>query len=299
MNRLRREIGRYRRTSASLAGMVSRLAEELESALRLEQSNVDENADEKAFYAAERTKYNDLPISVATQATADQLSADADAYLAATVAAPLPDDPAPAPAKQTYAIPNPPPIEYRVVDKNGNRWTHMVEAHGRFHNIDGAGTIVHYAEWPDLLAMYGPVTIDEWTDEEKAGFALYGPPGERWGNPALPCSHYACSLGWGHTGLHVNDVTGQPIEPAPADGTTVDAGITPHESSQQPCTCGHPDRHRPDCPRYIRTSGIEGTTAYPDPPVVGWDDPTGWDDPIDGERDHAEEAANQKLMTEE
>lgn len=232
----------YRTTTRILARMVSELAATLEDQILKAQKKDDHDDNDLAHrYAAALTKHGDRPVYLPT--------VEED------------DDPAP---KPTYAIPNPPPLEYRVVDRTGQKWTHLKDAPGWFDRDDSG----RREEWVDLLDAFGPVTLDEWTDEERASFELYGPPGARWGNPAQPCSHYACSLGWGHTGLHINDVTGEPIEPPPADGTTVDAGITPHESSETPCTCGHPDRHRPGCPRYARTAGLTtaGVTDDPDAP---------------------------------
>lgn len=262
-------MSNYKQTAAALASMVSELAESLADAYTA--ADVD-GIDQPKPYPAERTKYDDRPLQLVPPL------------------APLPDEPL---SKPTYALPYPPPLEHRVVDTNGRRWTHYVPGRFRRVLVEDAPTvgIPEWAEWSDLLVSYGPVTLDEWTDEEKAGFELYGPPGGRWGNPNEECPFYACALGVGHIGMHYDDA-GNPIGASEADGSTVDASITPHEASQTPCTCGHPDRHRPGCPRYDRVSGV--ATEYADPDaaaVLAFLN--------EEERDYEEEAANQRLTEEE
>lgn len=256
-------MSNYRTTSARLASMVADLAEDLSDALHQLQHEEDRKA--KDAYAATRTKYNDVPLTGPTG------NNDADLLLAEAVPTTVNHW---GPEPTTYSIPFPPPIEYRVVDTNGRRWVHSRTAHGIFDRIVTATALETLAgadegiplklEWAPLLASYGPVYIDAWSDEDLASFKLYGPPGERWGNPDVECSHFACSLGWGHTGLH-HDVNGNPIEAMAADGSEVDAGISPQEAAKTPCTCGHPDRHRQGCPRYARVSGVASDEHREDP----------------------------------
>jgi hypothetical protein len=199
----------------------------------------------------------------------------------------LPDTPAPSPtatapaAAGVYAIPGPPPIERTMTDSYGGTWQRIHD--GRFIMVmadaeKGADPANVGAEltWPHLIATYGPITLLPLTEQEEKEAALYGPPGQRWGDPYKPCPYVQpgeahnqgtgdewygpaipCRLGVGHTGPH-RDLEGNPLGMTEADGTSVDAGITLAESVQTACNCGHPEQHRPGCPRYAKTSG--GTT---------------------------------------
>lgn len=223
--------------------------------------------------------------------TADMIAAGSEAFRALTLAALGTSTPAtPEPATVTYAIQGAPPTGRTVRDQNGNLWTrHSTPL--TFDPDDGEDlahfgqwgvwrfqpdpfTVAYERPWYELLARYGPVTLEPLTDEEIASETLYGPVTARWGNPDEPCPYrehlpgaiatgamvagpwVGCSLGVGHIGWHRddagNELRGQSDAPLVPAG---DTSITPAEASRVPCTCGHPERHRPDCARYPRISG--------------------------------------------
>jgi hypothetical protein len=142
--------------------------------------------------------------------------------------------------------------------------------------------------WAGLLGLYGRLRLVPLTAEEEATAKLYGPIGERWGDVSQPCPYVGelsttdngqglepygpCSLRVGHTGPHV-DSQGRPmgqttvdpdapvvgvgyrLEGDPVDIELPDGRIVPGVLPADRCTCGHPEQHRPGCPRYSRVSG--------------------------------------------
>lgn len=161
-----------------------------------------------------------------------------------------------------YAIPGPPPMETRVKDRHGASWVHRLD--GMMERVsdtaEGPDATPEVCTWAELLSVVGPLTVNPLTDHEKELARLYGPPGQRWGNPSQECPHYACMLGWGHIPPHI-DAAGEPIGLTEADGTWVNADITPQQAAENPCNCGNPLRHQPGCNRYTKTSGIESGAA--------------------------------------
>lgn len=157
-----------------------------------------------------------------------------------------------------YEIPGAPPTERRVTD---GTYTWQRQADG--HWIDVAHPEPLRWGWGELLAEYGPLTLVPLTPQDHADTILYGPPGARWGNPAVPCEYFTaavvggqvagvCALGTGHVGAHT-DSAGQALgQTTAADAPPIYAGVTPYQASQTPCTCGHPEQHRRGCARYNR-----------------------------------------------
>jgi hypothetical protein len=161
----------------------------------------------------------------------------------------------------TYALPAPPPLESRVT--NGIRvWT----------QIDHTGDISLWRDldrpdvvpipWSILLEYRGPLRLVE--DQGAEDIRLYGPRGARWGNPDRPCWYgfgttdaVPCQLGENHAGPH-KDIDGAVIGATEADGSNANAGISPAQAAEVPCTCGHPDAHWLGCPRRSRITGICG-----------------------------------------
>lgn len=168
------------------------------------------------------------------------------------------------PVPVTYALPAPPPRGREVT--NGEQvWTHLDHTgDGSYFRDLAAVPAVTSIPWANLLDQYGPLTLVE---EDQADAAMYGPIGARWGRPEIPCpftlygdddapsSATQCALGLNHAGPH-RDQAGAALDESDADGSRISAGISPHEASKTPCTCGHPDAHKPGCPRYTRVSGV-------------------------------------------
>jgi hypothetical protein len=205
-----------------------------------------------ASYGREPSPENGIDYAALTQA------AMADLHRA-----PDPDDP------QVYRLPGAPPTG-RTVKQHGveddseyaaRRWTR--QADGLWSDSGRTFNFERFA-WGYILDAYGPLELVPLTDEETASEALYGPVSARWGNPDQPCPYIdtrpavavSCVLGVGHVGPHrdllggaLGETTLDPDQPSAA------TGISPHDASAEPCTCHRPDRHRPGCPRYIRTTG--------------------------------------------
>lgn len=112
---------------------------------------------------------------------------------------------------------------------------------------------------PDPLHEPNPGEELYWTGyifDERRGFEvipqdpedarLYGPIGERWGDPTQPCPYTGCVLKLGHIGPHV-DAGDQDISPTDSDP------IKGH--NPVPCTCRQPANHQPGCPRFVLARG--------------------------------------------
>lgn len=173
----------------------------------------------------------------------------------------------------TYSLPGAPPAEHRVRDRTGRVFVREPWAADQYGlwvlvaDSDGpTETDLRYS-WGALLA-YGPLTLLEFTEQEKADALVYGPPGARWGEPTVKCGYKhldarfgtppwgECALGFGHIAPH-RDSSGNALGETEADGTLVPrmARISLQEAAEVPCTCGHPGRHQPECSRYGRTVG--------------------------------------------
>lgn len=160
----------------------------------------------------------------------------------------------------TYAIPGAPPTDRKVTNEVRTWQRHK---DGLWFDLDDPGA--RGWEWVELLQDHGPVRLVPLTVQEHADAVLYGPPGARWGDPDTPCPYYTtvdnltggqpqgvCALGVGHISVH-RDSTGQALGQTtapPDDAPTAAVGVTPHEASRRPCTCGDPARHRQGCARY-------------------------------------------------
>lgn len=189
-----------------------------------------------------------------------------------TIAMPTPEG--------VYAIPGPPPTERTVTDSYGGTWRRTTA--GIFVMIMADATLGANPDeigrelvWPILICTYGPITLLALTDEEKEQAVLYGEPGQRWGDPYKACPYVAtasptdtwdnepCRLGVGHTGPH-KDQYGNPLGETTADGSTIDASVRLAKSVETACNCGHPDQHRPGCPRYAIVSGTGKADPFTD-----------------------------------
>lgn len=192
-----------------------------------------------------------------------------------TVELPVGDDPTNTnPADEgTYAIPGPPTMDRKVRDRFGLVWLHRTDdlfayvpgegdrldkpvsvAGGLYEEDPVSGELTWLFDWPSLLVDRGPMQLVPLTEHERWEATMYGPPGARWGDLSKTCPFYGCAFAWGHIPPH-KDFDGNPLGETVADGTTVNASITPQAAAEEPCTCGHPERHRPDCVRYERMSG--------------------------------------------
>lgn len=202
---------------------------------------------------------------------------------------PFPPAAAPTPAEQvteqlpdeiSYTLPGAPPTERRVSTASGSRvWQRGVA--GDWQELDdytleplGEDSIL---SWHGLLALHGPVFLVPLTPQEEADALLYGPPGARWGDIHTPCPFHlanfggggdpsvdygACALKTGHIGAHL-DWTGEPMGMTTADGERTTGNISLAESTARPCTCGHPEAHRPGCERYGQAAGFyQSTEAF-------------------------------------
>lgn len=112
--------------------------------------------------------------------------------------------------------------------------------------------------WSALLAELGPLVVLP-DDQDPREAELYGPIGQRWGNPAKPCPKDSCLLGIFHVGPH------EFAAPAIADARMFDLPAQPFSGEVRidpnQCNCGRPQEHQPDCPRYAWMAG----TAEPSP----------------------------------
>lgn len=186
---------------------------------------------------------------------------------------------APAPVGPTrFQLPGAPPAGSTVRDRNGELWTrqHNDPTDGYAYGQWGSWIRPYPSDertgltypWSSLLAARGPLVAQEPTEAERASETLYGPITARWGQPEEPCPYrerlfphsgaghwVACTLGHGHTGPH-RDLTGDPLVGNADQPIEIAANTSPTEDDANlVCTCKRPDRHRPDCPRYTRTSG--------------------------------------------
>lgn len=123
-----------------------------------------------------------------------------------------------------------------------------------------AATGVGWA-WPQLLSQFGPVALLP-NDEDQEEARLYGPIGQRWGDPTKPCPHGSCRYGMFHIGPH------EEADPMIQDARVLDlppvrfSGIT--RDDPDPCNCGRPAAHLPGCPRRAR---MAGDPQEPSPPA--------------------------------
>lgn len=95
--------------------------------------------------------------------------------------------------------------------------------------------------WPYIFASYRRLVV---VPEDPEQAALYGPIGQRWGNPKIPCGYPDCVLGTGHIGKHKlpNGIFVEIPDAKPGIMSTADLQ----------CTCGHPRDHGIECPRNPR-----------------------------------------------
>lgn len=168
-----------------------------------------------------------------------------------------------------YEIPGAPPVGTKLKDRFGN--IHQRSIDGTFVVIeleDDPEPFVGLGEihlWLSLLNDFGPLDVVPLTEEDMEIERLYGPFGQRWGNPDEPCPYiypvnpnWVCSLGVGHIGQHKTreGVFMSSWEPGDPEGPPTAAEVT-KEDLETLCTCGRPAQHRPTCPRYKRMeSGI-------------------------------------------
>lgn len=168
------------------------------------------------------------------------------------------------PEPVTYALPGAPPTGRRVkssttgetflrvpTERNENweawfsgAWIALGKPEGPA-KLSGA---IRYS-WPVLLAMKGPLILDPLTATELTEEHLYGPVGQRWGDPNICCPYKRCSYGVGHVGVH-RDEHGAALGLEHRIDEEIHAG-------PDFCTCGTPARHQPGCPRRDRISGEE------------------------------------------
>jgi hypothetical protein len=116
--------------------------------------------------------------------------------------------------------------------------------------------------WSSLLAELGPLVILP-DDQDQADLQLYGPVGQRWGDPTAPCPVGSCKLGMFHTGPHTTDPPSHPYQEISAI-MNPDADVTKQDLETR-CTCRRPAQHLPSCPRYARMTG----RSSPDPSDQG------------------------------
>ncbi len=164
----------------------------------------------------------------------------------------------------TYTLPGPPVTGRRVTTATADDpfmgKVFRKEPDGTFMCIHGGPHEVW--SWAGLLGFFGTLTLIPLTEREKAHEKLYGPLGARWGDPEEPCPYRGCQLGIGHIQAHI-DRSGDPLGQTTATETDPlgelapwsASGISPHEASEVPCNCGHPERHTPECPRGQRIYG--------------------------------------------
>lgn len=117
---------------------------------------------------------------------------------------------------------------------------------------------------PGAFYAWGALAIEERghfdvVPQDPEDARLYGPIGERWGDPTQPCPYTGCALKLGHIGPHV-DAGDQDISPTDSEPVKGHNPVI--------CTCGHPDNHRPGCPRFVMARGaIDPTTVIPAPSI--------------------------------
>jgi len=146
-----------------------------------------------------------------------------------------------------YTMPGPPPIERRVLDRTGLAWHHAED--DQWYASDSR----ERTSWVDLLADRAPLILVSLTDEERESERMYGPLGARWGDPTKPCPYIGCRYRLGHIGGHVNRHGDVMLGTGVSDAGSL--SVSPQEAAETLCTCGHPEAHRPGCPRYERISG--------------------------------------------
>lgn len=198
----------------------------------------------------------DFAVTLFEWIAADQLAGEA----AAVVAAP--------PAPPVYEIPAPPLVGSLLTDRELRGWRvtldngytgsgqvpRIVERWERIDPADRSTAADLLAELPDTMPWWqavvelGPLhPVEQDPDDAR----LYGPIGQRWGDPDRPCwfgfgvdGARPCMLGENHTGPH-RDQAGAELPPL--------ARLTVNElgADLTPCTCGHPEQHRPECPRSV------------------------------------------------
>lgn len=181
-------------------------------------------------------------------------------------------DPEYGPEPTSYAIPDA-PVTDRKVSNGRAEWQRLASGlwrHVHNHHEDDVFTTADMPWWL-LLAEQGPVHLVPLTELDEADAVLYGPPGARWGDPDRPCpfgeaeflpgvgssTWIPCALGFHHAGGHVdlagNDLGMTVADPGPPDPSV--GRITTQEAAADPCTCGQPAEHLPECSRYGRTTG--------------------------------------------
>lgn len=175
----------------------------------------------------------------------------------------------------SMTFPDPPATGRRVIGAHGYTYQRVIPdgtfnpilmpwgAWMRLDDEDGLPLPGVYT-WPEILAA-GPLALLPLTEKEMRDAELYGPPGARWGNPDERCPFWGfiCTLGVGHTGPHIGP-DGAPLGETEPDGKPpVNAGITPAQASETPCTCGRPAQHRPGCPRHKRWTGAVPMAGLP------------------------------------
>lgn len=111
--------------------------------------------------------------------------------------------------------------------------------------------------WPTLLGDFGPVALLP-NDEDPEEARLYGPVGQRWGDPTKPCPHGSCRLGMFHIGPH------ESADPEVVDARLFDLPMRRFSGNvrvdPEACSCRHPSAHLPTCARYERISGGQETS---------------------------------------
>lgn len=205
------------------------------------------------------------------------------------------------PRRITYAIPGAPPTGRKVLGRNGivyqrrdagptesESYAPEVLMYGLWEPVgcthmgeDGCdhkrALYDRWHFWYALLASNGPVELLPPDYRSLEEIRLYGPLGQEWGDPNIPCpwrflnAKHAeerglppgvklgdiCVLGIGHVGPHIDkmgDTLGEVPRTVGIYESAGGASVT-REDLDTPCTCKHPERHRPGCARFDRMSG--------------------------------------------
>lgn len=152
-----------------------------------------------------------------------------------------------------FELPGQPPVERRVRATDGT--TYQRVATGMWKREDGKPDLGWFS-WAYILERHNRVQLVPLTDAELDDAKLYGPPGQRWGDPNEPCPYQPCALRLQHAGPHIDD-EGNPLAQTEATEDDPTFGRVTRADLAVVCTCGQPGRHLPTCPRYARLTGGE------------------------------------------